>query len=169
MSVGPLASAEVTSDEWKYQGIGGWLILVAIGLCVSPILQVLTIATSLVPIFTNGSWNVLTTPRSPAYHPLWAAVIPLELVMNVVFIAAEVLLLVWFFGKSRRFPAAMIVYLFVVFAFVALDYFLAQAIPAVAEQNDAESRGAFVRAGVSCAIWMPYFARSKRVKATFIN
>jgi len=75
MSIFPTASSEVQSDEWKYNSIGGWLIIVAIGLCLSPILQLLFIVRELLPIFTNGSWRVLTTPGSPAYHPLWGPLI----------------------------------------------------------------------------------------------
>ncbi len=169
MSIVPSPSSEPVSDEWKYTGIGGWLILVAIGLCISPVLQLMAILTDLLPIFTSGTWSVLTDPASPAYHRLWGPVILLELVMNTAFIAAEIVLLVWFFRKLRRFPTAMMVSLFCVFVLVAVDYFLARAIPAVAELNDAESRREFIRSGVSCAIWMPYFAWSKRVKATFVN
>ncbi len=131
-------------------------------------LQLLTLA-NLLPIFTNGTWSLLTDSASAAYHRLWGPVIALEVVMNVLFIASEAILIFWFFRKSGRFPKAMIAYLFMVFVLVALDYFLAQAIPAVADQNDAETRGAFIRSGVSCAIWMPYFLVSKRVKATFVN
>lgn len=169
MSIFPTASSEVQSDDWKYDGIGGWLILVAVGLCVSPLLQLLFIFRNLVPIFTTTAWRVLTTPGSPAYHRLWAPVIIFELLINIVFISMEALLLIWFFTKSRRFPAAMIVYLFTVFVLVGIDYFLAQTIPAVAAQDNSEGRLAFMRAGLVCAIWMPYMLKSKRVKGTFTH
>jgi len=167
MSIFPTASSEVQSDEWKYNGIGGWLILVAVGLCISPLLQLVFIIRNLVPIFTTNAWSMLTTPGSPAYHRLWAPVILFELLINIVFLAMEAVLLIWLFTKSRRFPTAMIVYLFTVFALVGIDYFLAQAIPAIAAQDNSEGRIAFMRAGVVCAIWMPYMLKSKRVKGTF--
>jgi hypothetical protein len=169
MSIFPTASSEVASDQWKYRGIGGWLILITIGLCIAPLLQLAALFTNHLPIFTNGSWALLTQPGAPAYHPLWAPTILLELAMNVGFLAMEAVLLVWLFKKSSRFPKAMIAYLLIVFVLVALDYFLANAIPAVAEQNDAAGRRSFMRAGIACAIWIPYFLRSKRVNLTFVN
>jgi len=87
--------------------------------------------------------------------------------MNLGFIATEATLLFWLFRRSRRFPKAMIIYFFTVFVLVAADYFLAQTIPVVAAQDDPESRIAFMRAGIVCAIWVPYFLKSKRVKGTF--
>ena len=169
MSIFPTASSEVQSDEWKYDGIGGWLILVAAGLCLSPLLQLVFIFKNLVPIFMTKAWSMLTTPGSPAYHRMWAPVIIFELLMNIVFILMEAVLLIWFFTKSRRFPTAMIVYLFTVFVLVGIDYFLAQAIPAVAAQGTDDGRVDFLRAGLVCAIWMPYMLKSKRVKGTFTH
>jgi hypothetical protein len=167
MSIFSTASSEVQSDEWKYNSIGGWLIVIAIGLCVSPLLQLLFIVRDLLPVFMHGGWHALTTPGSPAYHRLWAPVILFEFAMNLGFIAMEAILLFWLFRQSRRFPTAMIVYLLTVFVLVAADYFVAQSIPVVAAQDDPESRVAFMRAGIVCAIWVPYFLKSKRVKGTF--
>jgi len=87
--------------------------------------------------------------------------------MNLAFIAMEGVLLVLLFKKLRAFPRAMIAYFFIVFVLVASDYFLAKSIPAIARLNDAESRGTFIRSGLLCAIWVPYFIRSKRVRGTF--
>ena len=169
MSIFPSASSEVQSDEWKFSSIGGWLIVIAIGLCISPLVQIGFIVANLIPIFTKGAWSVLTTPGSPAYHRLWAPMIMLELFMNLAFIVMEAILLFWLFKRSHRFPKVMIGYLFVVFFLVAFDYFMAQAIPVVAAQDNVDSRVTLIRAGVVCAIWVPYLLRSKRVKGTFTN
>ena len=98
-----------------------------------------------------------------------APVILFELLINLVFMSMEAVLLLWFFTKSRRFPATMIVYLFTVFVLVGIDYFAAQAIPAIAAQDNSEGRISFIRAGIVCAIWVPYMLKSKRVKGTFTN
>jgi hypothetical protein len=166
MTICPTASGDVQSDEWKYAGIGGWLILIVAGLCISPLLQLATIFTNIVPIFRNHAWTILTTPGNPAYHRLWAPLIIFETFINVLFITMEVGLLALLFRRSKAFPRAMIVYLLVGFVLFAADHFLFQMIPAVAE-NARESVSTLVRASIACAIWIPYFLVSKRVKGTF--
>ena len=167
MTIFPSAASEIQTDEWKYSGIGGWLIPVTIGLCLSPLFQSAYVITTLMPIFTKGSWAVLTTPGSPAYHHLWGPVILLETSMNVGLPVSEILLLVLLFRRKRLFPRLMIGYLFISFALIASDYFLAQGIPAVAHVNSPDSAGAVIRSGLMCAIWVSYFLRSKRVRGTF--
>jgi len=167
VTIFPTGSSEIQSDEWKYAGIGGWLIFVTIGLCLSPLFQIVFVATKLVPIFFNGAWRLLTTQGTAAYHPLWAPVLIFELFMNLGFIGVEAILLVLLFRHSRLFPQGMIAYYFIVFALTGIDHFAANLIPAVAKMNDAGSLNTFIRAGVLCAIWVPYFLRSKRVKGTF--
>lgn len=169
MSVFPAESTSLQSDDSKYEGIRGWLLLIVLGLCISPFLQAFFIFSNLNAVLQPGVWQALTTPGSEAYHRLWAPVIIFEILMNVFFIGFEISLLFLLFRKSRLFPKSMIVYLLTVFALIALDYAASRAIPAVAAQDDPESRRVFVRAGISCAIWIPYLLKSKRVRVTFVR
>ena len=51
-------------------GLGGWLILPMLGLIFLPIKLGAMLATIYYPIFSEGYWEVLTTPESEAYHAL---------------------------------------------------------------------------------------------------
>jgi len=169
MSGVPSAASEVQPENWKYSRIGGWLVLVAIGLCLSLLLHTGFIFTGLLTFLTSRTWPILTTPGASSYHPLWAPLIIFEWMMNSFCITIEAMLLDLLFKRLRFFPKAMIAYLFIAFALVSVDYVLSRKIPFLAMQNDSAKRISFVRTGVVCAIWVPYFLRSKRVKGTFVN
>ena len=151
-------------------GLGGWLILPAIGLIVTPFRLMAYLLTDLLPIFQDGSWDFLTTPGTEAYHPMWAPVILFELAGNLFFVVMAVVLIFLFFTKSHRFPRLMIVFLLSNLAFVFGDYALANTIPFVANMEaDAEVYKEMARGIGGVAIWVPYFLVSKRVKNTFVK
>jgi hypothetical protein len=153
----------------SYEGIRGWLILGLIGLFISPIRISISVFRDLIPIFTERHWNVLTTPGSGAYHPLWAPLIITECVGNAVFIIFSIVLLVFFFRKSKLLPNLIISYLILNLLFVAGDFFIADMIPAVAKQSNLQAAEELARAIIGAVIWVPYFFVSKRVKQTFVR
>lgn len=159
----------MVEETKSYEGIRGWLILPLIGLFISPIRISISVFRDLVPIFTEGHWNVLTTPGSSAYHPLWAPLIITECVGNVVFVIFSIVLLVFFLRKSRFLPNLIISYLILNLLFVAGDFIIADMIPAVAEQSDLQAAKELGRSIIGAVIWIPYFFVSKRVKQTFVR
>jgi hypothetical protein len=151
------------------QGIGGWLILVVIGLVITPIRIGHILLTQNWPIFRDGHWEQLTTVGSPEYHHLWAPLLVFEIVSNLLIIGVGIATLVLLFRKSKRTPAFAIAWLGLMVFFVVADFFLADLIPAVAAQSHPESTAELVRGIIGAAVWIPYFLASKRVKATFIQ
>ena len=105
------------------RGLGGWLTLVAIGLCISPIILVFSVMNDLLPIFREGYWKILTTPGSEVYHRLWGPLIIFEIIGNAFFIVFNIILILLFFTKSYRFPTLTIVFLALSFLFVVGDFF----------------------------------------------
>ena len=153
----------------EHAGIGGWLILPLIGLFVRPLIILAALA-NLLPLFTNpAAWARLTVPGNAAYHPLWKPLLLFELLANGLFIAFDVILLVLFFQKRRVVPALMIAFMLTTLVFLIIDHVLAQQIPFVARRSSPEGTMQIVRALAVCAVWVPYFLVSKRVKATFVR
>lgn len=151
----------------KPTGIGGWLILPAIGLVLSPILLLVMITRDLLPALQPEVWHALTEPGSQAYHPMWATVIVFEVVANVGFLIFTLRLGYLFVRKSSRTPTVFIAWLLINVAIQVVDLLLVQSIPAVAEQSMATSAREVVRAILQALIWIPYFLRSERVRNTF--
>ena len=151
------------------KGIRGWLILPALGLIFTPIQMGVQFSKDLMPALTAATWNALTKPESPAYHPLWGPLISFEVVTNVVLFVFTLWLMWLFFTKSKRVPTLFIAWLLSLAAVQTIDYVLVAQIPAAAAQpSDSEGMKDLARSIIAAAIWIPYFIRSKRVKNTFI-
>ena len=159
-----------TTPEQKLEGIGGWLILVLIGLVVSPIRIGMHAYQNFAPIFSDGTWEALTSPSSEAYHKLWAPLISFEIAGNIAIILLGLVTLYFFVTKSRHTPRVAIAWLLTGVVFVIGDFFLADLIPLIAAQpTGADTIKEVARSLIGAAIWVPYFLVSKRVKATFVR
>ena len=155
-------------NQSAQSGIGGWLILVAIGLFLTPIrigAEIVQGVRSLQPV----AWRVVTTPGSPAYHPLFGPLIVGELVANVVLLAWALVLLYLFFTKRRAFPRAMIAFLIVRVAIQMGDIFVATSIPVAAASIGPRVYGSLAGNLLVVSVWVPYFLKSRRVAATFVH
>jgi len=151
------------------KGLGGWLILVILGLVISPVRIGYFLATAHLPLFRDGGWSELTTVGTAAYHHLWAPLLIFEIVGNVGSIVLAVVTLVLLVKRSRHTPLLAIAWLSWTAGFVAIDFIVADFIPAVAAQADPDSTKELIRSLVAAGIWIPYFLISKRVKATFVE
>ncbi|MDO8267698.1 MAG: DUF2569 domain-containing protein [Moraxellaceae bacterium] len=156
------------SVDKDYQGIRGWLILVVIGLVITPINIGISLYQTHLPIFSDGTWQVLTSPSSESYHSLWAPLLAFEIIGNLGVIALALATLYFITQKSRHVPAIAIFYFLASFAFVLIDVAFTQMIPAISSQpTDPETIKEVTRSFIGTVIWVPYFFFSKRVKATF--
>lgn len=158
----------------KYKGLGGWLILVIIGLFAAVALQAYGAYES-ITLFTNGTAEFLSDPSSEVYIPSYAGVLKFELVAEIIFLAAAIYLIYLFFRKSKLFPNYYIIFLIASAVYVALDYGILASMSFPAEAKEiidealSEQGTEIARAFIGALIWGSYMAKSKRVKATFIE
>ncbi|HEU4436023.1 MAG TPA: DUF2569 domain-containing protein, partial [candidate division Zixibacteria bacterium] len=75
----------------------------------------------------------------------------------------------FFFTKHWRFPTLYITMLALNVVFVVSDFFMGNAIPAVAASKDTQALKEMARTIIAAAVWIPYFLRSRRVKNTFVK
>lgn len=168
LRIDALQSLEMAADRsfpQSLEGFGGWLIPPLIGLGITAAGISWSFVFEFFPLFADGIWTTLTTPKTGAYHPLWAITLLYEVIGNAFLIIASVYLLVLAYKRSKVFPRLMIVYFVVVPIFLGGDMYLAELLPDVSPGS--ESLEAFVRSIVGGLIWIPYFIVSKRVKHTF--
>ena len=157
------------SEDSGPKGLGGWLIVVAIGLVVSCIRIPVESWQIFGSILSDGSWEVLTTPGTEYYHPLWGPFLIFEMLGNALTVLMGMVALYLFFTKSKRFPKWYIWYLSINVGFLLLDSMLGNLIPAVRDAADSGAMKELFRSIVSAAIWIPYMKISKRVRNTFVQ
>lgn len=149
------------------RGIAGWLILVAIGLCVSP----LRLGANLIELVKgfDAAWGVLATPGTPSYHWMGAPLLASEVFIGIVLLGWSVVLIYLFFNKKRSFPRSAITFMVASVVLVTADLLVALMIPAVRQLDHTNEIRAIVQGLVAAAIWIPYFNKSTRVHATFVE
>jgi len=151
------------------RGIGGWLILVAIGICLSPLSLIFTFLLTTPIYFDNAVWGERAIPQGDNFHPLFGPLLMFEIVGNLTVIGFSILLVYLFFAKRALFPKVYVAFAVATLGFLIIDEALGHLIPNIAEENDPGNIPAIGRSLLQCLIWCPYMLLSKRVKATFVN
>lgn len=157
------------TDNNELKGLGGWLILVGLGVVLSPIRQLVLLIQTYKPIIEDGTWEALTTVGSELYDPYFAALLIGEIGFALIILAASIYLIYLFFSKHYIFPKAYIGIVLASLIFIPVDSWLVTQIFPEEPLFDPETTKEFVKSLISCAIWVPYMLVSKRVRATFVE
>ena len=152
----------------KLKGLGGWLILVGIGVVISPIRLLFEAIPMYVELFSNGSFENLTTPGTVVYHPLWIFVIYGEILANIFMFGLGLYLLYLYFGKKPLFPKVYIFGLCFSLAIIIVDTLIIGIIVPLEDVLDPVVVADFSRSLIAAAIWIPYMLVSQRVEQTFV-
>ncbi|MDG0874964.1 DUF2569 domain-containing protein [Paenibacillus thiaminolyticus] len=153
----------------SYQGLSGWLIFVQIRLWLLFIMILYLLFSEIFPIYQSNTWSLLTTPESEYYHSMWSVLIIFETVSTLLTLMLLIMVLVLFYRTKKLLPTMIIVlYIWNILSSFA-DYYLASLIPGGQDADTLEALKPLVRSSILSVIWIIYFIRSKRVKATFVN
>ncbi len=156
-------------QENELKGLGGWLILVGIGIVFSPVKIIISLYPLYSSIFSDGTWELLTTPGSEFYNALWLPILGAEIVLNAALVLGWLGIAWRFFSKKQVFRIWYIGILLFTIAFQFADAFAIAAVLPDEEVFDPETLKEIIRSLVYAAIWIPYVLISERVKATFVN
>ncbi|HKX33378.1 MAG TPA: DUF2569 domain-containing protein [Blastocatellia bacterium] len=165
-----LDRSPAVAGEEKPPRIGGWLIMVAIGLCFNLLQNLSSAVDSMALVIRTSLWRRLTDPASPTYHPSWKLLLIFEAAANLLILLATIAALWLFFRKKRAFPKLTAISLPLIFVAGMTSYFLARDIPAVVESAEYARQWDFlVMRFVMLHLWIPYLLLSKRVRRTFVR
>ena len=148
-------ASETSKDKENLEGIGGWLILLAIGVVLGPLFTVSAFAD-----FEPGNFYQIIRRGDfvgNSYFLLIASVVLMLLLQSYTAFL--------FFTKASTFPKFQIG---VLAGNVVVSFFDHAFLAAIGVAQDEAVRGIFGTI-MAAAVWIPYLLRSKRVKATFVN
>ncbi len=151
----------VFPEDLPYQGLGGWLVLVQLGLWVRPISYTINL-TNLIPFLDQTQWDSLTAVGQAAYHPAWAGGLAFETSASLFLLVLHLAAIVFFYQRRWIAPRLLIGLLAANAAFLIIDQALTQNLPGI----DPSPRTA-VNSLIATLIWIPYLLMSRRVRATF--
>jgi transglutaminase-like putative cysteine protease len=160
-------SKPATEDQVNYNyRIGSWLILVAIGIALSPFTIISNVFRS--PYFNSGLYEVYTGSGG---NPLaWKALLMLEFSGNLLLLVMSVLVMILFFNRRNTAPKFVTWFYGINAGFVTINYLVGVAFfnSNNIGINIVEGVDRVIAAVLSAAIWIPYFLRSERVRETFV-
>lgn len=149
--------------------IGGWLILVGIGVFVTPVELLYYFAIDFTTNFDIEAWQEAVTPGGLAYHPGLAPLWITELLVQLALIVASLVQLYLFATQRRGFPKLYIGFALCVLALAMLRLVLFSTLPDISGMTADEATTLVAQALLTCLIWVPYMLVSQRVKATFVR
>jgi hypothetical protein len=158
-------TAQLATPTSEIKGIGGWLILPAIGFVLGPLLAVGDIGRLQdIPdqILQRSSAVSRTNGEAQGRAQAIQRIVNQASVIAGIQIACTVIAAIIFFRKKRYFPE---VFVGLIVVLVVLDVSIA----CVLKFSQEDACSSLVRPILSGAIWGPYFFLSKRARATFVN
>jgi len=147
-------------------GLGGWLSVWLILICFGLIRFIFDIN---LHMLSGDGWDGLTNPDSKFYHPLWRPLLYFEFVFQFFNPVSLVCLLFLYASKSHFFPKAAIAFYLINFSLVLIDAVSAISIGKSVNLEYGFPWKEIFRSLFGVCVWIPYFVKSERVKATFVK
>ena len=152
------------------KGLGGWLVLIQIGLYVTFIRSFILVYDFFTNTLGSEGWYALTSPASADYHASWKLVLIFEVSANIILLLASVYLLTLLYNKRAVFPRWLIFYYIIGLLLQLVIIVLVAGIPQSSELAASGNLLSNIARGlVNGLIWTAYILRSKRVRNTFVN
>lgn len=153
------------------RGLGGWLVLVGLGVVFAPFRILLTVYQDYYVPIASGTFRDFLDPSSEVYRAGVLEFLIFEGAANAAMLLLTLLLVFGFFRTKTWFPR---IYIFVILASVVVLF--ADSLGAMWLFPEVDSSEVFDkvtvreigRSVVSACIWIPYMLVSKRVKNTFV-
>ncbi|MBS2014150.1 MAG: DUF2569 family protein [Deltaproteobacteria bacterium] len=155
----------------RYRNIGGWLVLLAIGMVLNPIVSLFGFLQTARVTLSLSTWRALTTPELSSYRPALALLVIAEAIVLGALAAYGLAVSTLFFKRRRTLPFHFTIWALGTAVFVLVDNILVGAVStAVRSAGDVSSTaGGITRTFVWAGIWIAYLRGSERSRFTFVE
>ncbi|MNJ50042.1 hypothetical protein D3C77_453030 [compost metagenome] len=156
-------------NPFEKSGLGGWLVVIQIGLYLTLLLLLNQIVNYDLVAITGETWDLLTTESSAYYNALWKPYIIFEVTFNILYFLFAIFILVQFYRKKSILPKLMIAFYSISVLIAFIDFTFVQQFEILTEIDGGKSLTSILRSLLTCLIWIPYFIKSERVNNTFVR
>lgn len=160
--------------EKRYDTVGGWLILVAIGIVITPFALLFTIVKQSIDLFNINYFYYFFDSRSDFFYPLKGYYVIVSDMCNVLLLVASIMIIVLLFQRKKAFRYYYIGFRLFNLLFLSVDLamvYLFATNPMGADDAILvkTQSAALVKMAVQACIWIPYVWISERSRHTFVN
>ena len=157
---------KIESYYEENKAIGGWLILIGIGICLSPFRILFDLVEQ--NFFLSGEWLTYFSSENNHFSLPIGILFFFEVIINAALVVITPLLIILFFKKRSSFPKIYAIVLISSFVFAILDYLVASNNNNLPFVNRAY-QNRLLLTFISTSIITFYLLLSERVKETFIQ
>ena len=148
-----------TDNNLTLKGIGGWLVIIAIGVFVNPISILFTLLKYyIIPLFHKGI--LISLIKNMHLFML----ISFEVFINLILFAFSIFILIMFIKKSKNFPI-----LFVIYSASKVVFNIMDTVLSIGDGQTQPNFPYITGIAIGSIIWSLYMLKSRRVKNTFVN
>ena len=147
------------------QQIGGWLVLLAIGITVTPFRFVYDFV-GLSDYWNANTWENLELAFEDIYLELGIAIFS-EMVFNIAFFVFSIFVAVLFYARRTSAPQLISIFLVSNIAFILIDGYVIGEL--LKDNSFNESINEITRSVIYSIIWIAYLYSSRRAKGTFVK
>ena len=164
----PESRKSANSSFYGVSGISGWLLMVSLGVVLSPLFFAWSWYASIQDINADD-WAALTQKGSTSYHTLWEPVVVLDLVWLAASLPFSLLFVVLFFKHRTSYPLLQGVDWILIILLCSARAWVYDVLPNVDKAIVSENSTNLIRNVIHALIWIPYLVVSDRVRNTFIR
>ena len=167
-----METVEIKKEKLEPWGIGGWLVLIILGLAFSAFSSGIYILNDLSVVFLDKeTWNYLTSPETGLPGLSYALIY--ELIFHSLITLGSIYMIVIMYKMKKYFPIRLSIFWILVLVLNLINIIFTLSIYSQIPDFDLASAqqgiwDSIIRNLLTCIIWIPYLYKSKRVKNTFI-
>ncbi len=155
-------------DKIKKPPFSGTLIFALLSAGVVMILTLYSFREMILPFDFDSRWVKISDLALSSYNKNWVSLIKFEFISNIIQILGLVVLILFFFARSKKFPLALIIYVMAKILILTVTYYFHTVLKGVPTPTIAVMTGSHFRAILIASAWIPYFMLSEKVRDTFI-
>lgn len=160
------AAVAARRDSGELEGLGGWLILLQIGMWLSVLGYISLFITDYLPVLFGNEYQSLADPNSFDYIPFWKELIIVQVLGALALVSVNAVALYAFYTKKAAFPRLFII---LRVAEVLLIVMIAMFANFIFEDGESIITTRLLRTIGTTVIWIGYLRISERVANTFVN